>query len=295
MIKSSELILNPDGSVFHLHLLPGQIADTIFLVGDPDRAVMVSSYFDRIEYKVQNREFITHTGSYKGQRISVISTGIGTDNIDIVINELDALVNIDFDLRQPKSQLKQLRLIRLGTSGAIQPDIALGTFLLTKRAIGFDGLLNYYSGIEKSSDIDFQQAFTSFVEWDSKLPLPYVVKADKSLVDIFSDVKVTQGNTISASGFYAPQGRVIRLPLANPGLNDRITMFRYGEEKVTNFEMESSAIYGLAILLGHRALTLCAIIANRATGKFMGDYKDLIKELIELSLNKISNSFTNEM
>jgi uridine phosphorylase len=255
---------------------------------------MVSSYFDRVDFKVQNREFITYTGLYKGQRISVVSTGIGTDNIDIVVNELDALVNIDFDLRQPKSQLKHLRLIRLGTSGAIQPDIPLGTFLLTKRAVGFDGLLNYYSGIEKESDIDFQQAFTSFVEWDSKLPLPYVVRADKILIDLFTDPKVTQGNTISASGFYAPQGRVIRLPLANPRLNEMITKFRYGKEKMTNFEMESSAIYGLATLLGHSALTLCAIIANRATGEFMGDYKERIRELIEFSLNRIAYPVTNE-
>jgi uridine phosphorylase len=294
MLQSSELILNPDGSVFHLRLLPGQIAKTIFLVGDPDRVEMVSSHLDKVESVVRNREFITHTGSFKGTRISVISTGIGTDNIDIVLNELDALVNIDFDLRQPKSQLKKLKLIRLGTSGAIQPDIPLGTFLLTKRAIGLDGLLNYYEGQDSDSDKEFVKAFTEYVDWDPKLPVPYLVNVDETLANQFSGEKVMPGITISATGFYGPQGRIIRLPLTNPGMNDKITNFRYGDEKVTNFEMESSAIYGLASLLGHNALTLCAIIANRATGKFLGDYKGLIEQLIEFSLNMIVNSETNE-
>jgi len=289
MIKSSELILNPDGSVFHLRLLPGQIADTIILVGDQGRVEMVSSHFDHVETKVQNREFITHTGSYKGHRISVLSTGIGTDNIDIVVNELDALVNIDFDLRRPRTELKKLDLIRLGTSGAIQPDIPLGTYLLTKTAIGFDGLLNYYSWHNNVSNQEFLTSFTEFVNWDPALPKPYVVNADKQLFDHFSGEEVVPGITVSASGFYGPQGRIVRLPLAAPGLNDRIAKFRYGREMVTNIEMESSAIYGLASLLGHRALTLCAIIANRTTGEFMGEYKGVIEQLIEFSINKIAD------
>ena len=289
MIKSSELILNPDGSVFHLRLLPGQIADTIILVGDQGRVEMVSSHFDHVETKVQNREFITHTGSFKGHRISAISTGIGTDNIDIVVNELDALVNVDFDLRKPRTELKKLDLIRLGTSGAIQPEIPLGTYLLTKTAIGFDGLLNYYSWPNNVSNQEFLTSFTEFVNWDPALPKPYVVNADQQLFDLFSGNEVVPGITVSASGFYGPQGRIIRLPLAKSDLNERIANFRYGNEMVTNIEMESSAIYGLASLLGHRALTLCAIIANRATGEFMGDYKGVIAQLIEFSINRIAD------
>lgn len=289
MIISSELILNPDGSVFHLHLLPGQIADTIILVGDQDRVEMVSSNFDQVDVRVRNREFITHTGLFRGHGITVLSTGIGTDNIDIVVNELDALVNLDFDLGKPKSELKRLNLIRLGTSGAIQPDIPLGTFLLTKKVIGFDGLLNYYSDIQHVSDPEFQKIFSEFVNWDAALPKPYVVSADQELFDLFIGEEVTPGITISASGFYGPQGRIIRLPLALPDLNDKIMKFRFGEEKVTNYEMESSAIYGLASLLGHRAITLCLIIANRSTGEFMGEYKSLIRQLIEFSINRIAD------
>ncbi len=288
MIRSSELILNPDGSVFHLHLLPEQIAGTIILVGDPDRVEMVSSHFDRIEIKIQNREFVTHTGTYRGHQITALSTGIGTDNVDIVMNELDALVNLDMETRRPKSELKRLNLIRLGTSGSIQPEISIGTFLLTEKAIGFDGLLNYYARCDDGADLALQSAFTEYVNWDSRLPQPYVVNADRELFEQFTGQEVTPGITISASGFYGPQGRTIRLPLAHPSLNEKIMKFRFGTKKVTNFEMESSAIYGLASLLGHRAVTLCAIIANRKTGEFLGEYKSLIQRLIVFSLNRIA-------
>jgi len=288
MIRSSELILNPDGSVFHLHLLPEQIAGTIILVGDPDRVEMVSSHFDRIEIKIQNREFVTHTGTYRGHQITALSTGIGTDNVDIVMNELDALVNLDMETRRPKSELKRLNLIRLGTSGSIQPEISIGTFLLTEKAIGFDGLLNYYARCDDGADLALQSAFTEYVNWDSRLPQPYVVNADRELFEQFTGQEVTTGITISASGFYGPQGRTIRLPLAHPSLNEKIMKFRFGTKKVTNFEMESSAIYGLASLLGHRAVTLCAIIANRKTGEFLGEYKSLIQRLIVFSLNRIA-------
>lgn len=288
MIKSSELILNPDGSVFHLHLTPEQIAKTIILVGDPDRVAMVSSHFDGTDLKVQNREFITHTGTYRGEKITVLSTGIGTDNIDIVVNELDALVNINLETRKPNPEPIPLNLIRLGTSGSIQPDIPIGTFLLSEKAIGFDGLLNYYSRCDDVSDLALQSAFTKYVNWDVRLPKPYAVNADQKLMNIFAGAEVTTGITISASGFYGPQGRVLRIPLAHPDLSQKIAQFRYGNKKVTNFEMESSAIYGLASLLGHRAVTICAVIANRSTGEFMGEYQDLIRHLIEFSLNRIA-------
>ena len=288
MIKQSELILNPDGSVFHLHLTPEKIANTIILVGDPDRVTMVSSFFDGIDLQVQNREFITHTGTYRGEKITVLSTGIGTDNIDIVVNELDALVNINLETRNPNPEPTPLNLIRLGTSGSIQPDIPIGTFLLSEKAIGFDGLLHYYSRCDDVSDLALQSAFMKYVNWDVRLPVPYAVNADRKLLKIFSGTEVTTGITISASGFYGPQGRTLRIPLARPDLSQKIAQFRYGNKKVTNFEMESSAIYGLASLLGHRAVTLCAVIANRSTGEFMNEYKDLIRNLILFSLNRIA-------
>ena len=287
MIKSSELILNPNGTVFHLHLSPGQVADTIIMVGDPERVDLVSRRFDRIETKVRNREFLTHTGYLQDIRITVISTGIGTDNIDIVVNELDALVNVDFGLRKPLVNLKSLNFIRLGTSGAVRPDIPVGSFVLSEKAIGFDGLLGFYEGLEEISDIEFRKAFKEATHWRPEFPEPYVLNADKKLSDLFTDPDIIRGVTISSPGFYGPQGRIIRLPLADPDLNQKIVDFRFGNHKVTNFEMESSAIYGLAGLLGHRAITLCAIIANRATGEFMGDYRELMQRFIAYSLNRL--------
>ena len=287
MIKSSELILNPDGSVFHLHLLPGQVADTIIMVGDPDRVDLLSRRFDRIDARIQNREFLTCTGYYKGMRLTVISTGIGTDNIDIVVNELDALVNIDLNLRKQKSDPMRLNFIRLGTSGALQADIPVGSFVLSEKAIGFDGLLGYYEGVEEISDSELRGAFKEATGWKAEFPEPYVVNANKKLFNLFADRDIIRGVTISTPGFYGPQGRTIRLPLADPDLNRKIVDFRYGNHKVVNFEMESSAIYGLAGLLGHRAITLCAIIANRATGEFMGDYSELMQRFITYSLNRL--------
>lgn len=286
-IEPSELILNPDGSIFHLHLQPEHVSDTIILVGDPDRVKLISGFFDSIEVNIRNREFLTHTGSCKNKRLTVISTGIGTDNIDIVINELDALVNIDLKKRIPREKTTSLNLIRIGTSGAIQKDIPIGSFLLTKTAIGFDGLLNFYANRTKISDLKFEQSFTNFVNWQAGFPSPYVVKADEYLLTKLKGDKIIEGVTISAPGFYGPQGRVIRLHTAMPDLNRKIVEFEYGGEKITNYEMESSAIYGLAKLLGHRAVAICAIIANRASKEFSSNYKPIIKDLIEYTLDRI--------
>jgi len=286
-IEPSELILNPDGSIFHLHLQPEHISDTIILVGDPDRVEMISGFFDSIEVNIRNREFLTHTGNYKNKRLTVISTGIGTDNIDIVINELDAIANIDLKKRIPGEKTTSLNLIRIGTSGAIQKDIPIGSFLLTKTAIGFDGLLNFYADRTKISDLKFEQSFTDFVNWKADFPSPYVVEADECLLTKLKGDKIIEGVTISAPGFYGPQGRVIRLQTAMPDLNMKIVEFEYGGEKITNYEMESSAIYGLAKLLGHRAVTICAIIANRINKQYEPDYKPIVKNLIEYTLNRL--------
>lgn len=287
-LEPSELILNPDGSIFHLHLQPEHVSDTIILVGDPDRVELISGFFDSIEVNIRNREFLTHTGSYKNKRLTVISTGIGTDNIDIVINELDALVNIDLKKRIPREKTTSLNLIRIGTSGAIQKDIPIGSFLLTKTAIGFDGLLNFYANRINISDLKFEQSFTNFVNWQAGFPSPYVVEADEYLLTKLKGDKILEGVTISAPGFYGPQGRVIRLQTTMPDLNRKIVEFEYGGEKITNYEMESSAIYGLAKLLGHRAVTICAIIANRINKQYEPDYKPIVKNLIEYALNRIT-------
>lgn len=288
MSKQTELILNSDGSVFHLHLLPEHIADTVILVGDPDRVKMVSDFFDHVEVSIRNREFVTHTGTCRNKRFTVISTGIGTDNIDIVINEIDALVNIDLATHLPKGRKKSLDFIRLGTSGAFQQDIPVGSFLLSEKAIGFDGLLNYYAGVEKITESGFQEALTEFTDWHPEFAKPYVVGANKQLINIFGGPEVISGITVSAPGFYGPQGRMMRLPLAHPGLNERLEQFRFGSERITNYEMESSAIYGLSNLLGHRAVTICAIIANRITGDFLRDYKNLVKKLIGYTVDRLT-------
>ncbi|MBQ5595553.1 MAG: nucleoside phosphorylase, partial [Rikenellaceae bacterium] len=261
-IPSSELIINDDGSIFHLHLKPEQLADTVLLVGDPARVEMVASYFENQECRVANREFVTITGTYKGKRMSVISTGIGTDNIDIVVTELDALANIDFATRQVKPELRQLTLVRLGTSGAIQPDIKVGTAVFSRSSVGFDGLLNYYKGRNEVCDLPIEQAFIEHTGWSELLPKPYFIDADKSLFELFRDTTM-EGITISAPGFYAPQGRWVRLEPADNELNAKIESFRFGERRITNFEMEGSALAGLAALMGHRAATICTIIAQR--------------------------------
>ncbi|MCY1634735.1 nucleoside phosphorylase [Marinifilum sp. D737] len=287
-IKSSELIINPDGSVFHLHLRPEHLADTVILVGDPGRVELVASFFDEVECTISNREFVTTTGTYKGKRFSALSTGIGTDNIDIVVNELDALVNIDLETRTPKAEHKSLNLIRIGTSGALQGNIPVDSFLLSNKSIGFDGMLNFYADRDEVSDLDFEKSFKEFVNWDAKLASPYVVPASEKLIDQLDGDDMIQGVTISANGFYGPQGRVLRLQTLDPDLNDKIEKFDFKGEKITNYEMESSAIFGLSKMLGHNAAAVCAIIANRITKNASKDYKPTVKRLINTVLDRLS-------
>lgn len=284
---ASELIINGDGSIFHLHLQPEQIADNIILVGDPGRVALVASYFDSQEFSVSSREFNTITGNYKGKRISVISTGIGTDNIDIVVNELDALANIDLKTRTEKSTFRQLNIIRIGTSGGTQPDIPLGSFLISEKSIGFDGMLNFYAGRDSVSDLEFEAAMCKHLDWNKQLAAPYVVDADAELVERIGRDDMLRGVTISANGFYGPQGRVLRIDLADMHINDKIESFRYGKYKITNYEMEGSAIAGLSKLMGHKAMTVCCIIANRRAEAANTDYQPYIEKLIETVLDRI--------
>lgn len=280
MIASSELIINPDGSVFHLHLTPEQLADNVILVGDPGRVDLIATQLTDIEYRVQNREFVSTTGYYKGTRITICATGIGTDNIDIVVNELDALANIDFKTREIKDQKRQLNLVRIGTSGALQAYLEVNSFVISKKAIGFDGLLNFYANRNAVSDLPFEEAFKQHLDWNPQIGSPYVVDASKELFNKINGEGFTPGVTISASGFYGPQGRVLRLPIASPNINKRIESFDYEGQKITNYEMECSAIYGLAKLLGHQATTVCLIIANRQNKNANGSYHDQMKKLI---------------
>lgn len=283
----SELIINGDGSIFHLHLKPEQLADNVILVGDPGRVELVASYFDTQECSVSSREFNTITGTYKGKRISVISTGIGTDNIDIVMNEIDALSNIDLESRTEKADFRQLNIVRIGTSGGMQPDIPLGSFLISEKSIGFDGMLNFYAGRDSVSDLDFEKAMTAHLQWNPQLAAPYVVDADKDLTDRIGQDDMLRGVTISANGFYGPQGRVLRINLADMQLNDKIESFRYNGYKITNYEMEGSAIAGLAKLMGHKAMTVCCIIANRRVEAANTDYKPYIEKLVQTVLDRI--------
>ncbi len=287
-IGDSELILNKDGSIFHLHLLPENIADTIILVGDQDRVDMISKYFDKVEFKVQNREFKTHTGYYHGKRLSVLSTGIGTDNIDIVLNELDAICNIDLKSREPKSTHKSLDFIRIGTSGALQGDIPVDTPIISEMAIGFDGLLNFYADRNKVSEAEIEKHFLEHTGWNSKLATPYFVEASDKLLKKVGKEDMRHGLTISAPGFYGPQGRQLRLPLADPNLNEKITAFDHQGKKITNYEMESSAIFGLSKLLGHNAVTVCNIIANRIRKEYSADYKISMEKLIVKILDRLT-------
>jgi uridine phosphorylase len=287
-IEESELIINADGSVFHLHLKPEDIAETIILVGDPDRVAMIADYFEKIEVKKQNREFVSCTGVYKGKRISVVSTGIGTDNIDIVVNELDALANIDFTTRTEREVKKKLSFVRIGTSGSLQADLPVDSWLLSTHAIGFDGLLNFYKGIEYVSDLEFEQSFMDHLNWNYRLTTPYVISAGDSLMNKVKTNAMHTGVTISAPGFYGPQGRVLRLNLQDADINQKIGTFRHNGLRVTNYEMECSAIYGLSALLGHEAVTICAIIANRYKGEYSKDYKPVVKKLVETVLDQLS-------
>lgn len=289
MIEESELILNSDGSIFHLHLKPENIGDQILLVGDQARVDTISSYFNKVDFTTQNREFKTATGWYNNKKLSVISTGIGTDNIDIVLNELDALVNIDFAKREIKPDKKSLDIVRIGTSGGLQADLPVNSFVVSQKSIGFDGMLAFYANREDYCDIPFEKSFMQFTDWNPSLPTPYVVDASNRLLDKFSDEKFVKGVTISAPGFYGPQGRVLRLGLAKPELNKLIENFQFDDLKITNFEMESSAIYGLSKMLGHRALTVCLIIANRVNRQANENYRDEMKNLIVKVLDNLTS------
>ena len=287
IIPSSELIINSDGSIFHLHLRPEQLADRVFLVGDPARVDMVASRFDSIECSVSSREFHTITGLYRGKRISVVSHGIGTDNIDIVLNELDALANIDFETRQEKEHFRQLTLVRVGTSGGLQDETPIGTYVAAEHSIGFDGVLYFYAGSERVRDRAFEQALIDQLSWSVEGLRPYVVSSCPQLLDQIWQGDVLRGNTIAANGFYGPQGRQLRLALQDPDLNKKIQAFDYEGAHLTNYEMESSSLAGLAALMGHRAMTVCCIIAGRKAQNMNTDYKGSIEGLIDLVLERI--------
>lgn len=295
----SELIINADGSIFHLHLKPEQLADRVILVGDPGRVSTVASYFDTVEYELQSREFHTITGLYRGKRITVLSTGIGCDNIDIVMTELDALANIDFSTRMEKEQHRQLTIVRIGTCGGMQPDTPIGTFVASVKSIGFDGLLNYYAGRNNVCDLALEEAFTKHMKWSPIKGAPYVATASPDLIEQIAADDMVRGITIACGGFYGPQGRQIRIPIQDPDQNAKVETFRYTvpsstpatpqgtELKVCNFEMESSALAGLSALLGHRAMTCCMVIANRHAQEMDTEYKNKIEDLIQLVLERI--------
>lgn len=287
IIPESELIINPDGSVFHLHLLPEQLTDRIILVGDPARVNMVASFFDTTDFEVSSREFHTIGGTYNGKPIMCLSHGIGPDNIDIVINELDALANIDFKTREVREHKRRLTMVRIGTSGALQPEIKLGTPVIAEKSIGFDGVLNYYAGRNEVADLGFEQDFCESVGWNPLWAKPYVVDADEELVNLIGRDDMVRGVTISAVGFYGPQGRKLRLPLSNPDLNERIEHFRHNGRKVTNYEMESAPLQGLGRLMGHRAMTVCSIIANRMNTEANPNYKTAVYDLVGTVLDRI--------
>lgn len=283
----SELIINADGSVFHLHVKPEQLADKVILVGDPGRVSLVASHFEKVECDIQSREFHTITGSYQGKRISVVSTGIGCDNIDIVMNELDALANIDFTTRHEKSQLKSLTLVRLGTCGGLQEYTPEGTYIASEKSIGFDGLLNYYAGRNEACDLEFEEAFKKHMDWNPQKGAPYVIDSDKETLNRIAGDDMVRGVTIACGGFFGPQGRELRIPLADPKQNEKIENFEYNGYRITNFEMESSALAGLAKLLGHKAMTCCMVIANRRAQKANVEYKNSIDGLIQIVLDRI--------
>ncbi len=286
-MKKTELITNPDGSVFHLHLLPEEIAEKIIIVGDPGRVDMIAGMLETVRVRKSNREFTTVTGSYNGTEITIISSGIGTDNIDIVINELDALANIDLSTGIASEEPKSLSFVRIGTTGGLQAELPVGSFVATAKAVGFDGVLHFYEGYEWCLDHMFADALATHLEWPDVLAYPYVVAADESLLEKLAS-GMTKGITISTPGFYAPQGRRLRLEPFDNELNDNITSFNFMGQRITNYEMESSAIYGLSKLLNHKALTMCVVIGNRVTGEFLNDYKPAIRKLAEQVLEGLS-------
>ena len=283
----SELIINDDGSVFHLHLRPEQLARKVILVGDPGRVAMVASHFDAVECDVASREFHSMTGTYKGKRITVLSTGIGCDNIDIVVNELDALANIDFATRTQQPTFSQLEMVRIGTCGGLQPHTPVGTYVCSCKSIGFDGLLNYYAGRNEVCDLDFEHAFTRHMQWNPQKGAPYVIDNDADLLSRINQGDMVGGVTIAAGGFFGPQGRKLRIPLEDPEQNDKIMAFEHAGHCITNFEMEGSALAGLSRLLGHKAMTVCMVIANRLAKEANTAYKNSIDNLIEKVLERI--------
>lgn len=287
IIEASEMPLNPDGSIYHLHLQPEQLAENIILVGDPGRVPTVSKFFDSIEHKVQNRELVTHTGKKNGKSVTALSTGMGTDNIDIVINELDALVNVNLKDRTRKTEHKSLNLIRLGTSGSFQPEYGVNSFCASEYGLGLDGLLNYYKVPDSIFEKEMMQAFEAHMQMPASFARPYIVKCAQELLDKVA-FDMQKGITATAPGFFAPQGRVVRVPLTFPNQNDLLTSFRFQNHKISNMEMETSALYGLGRSLGHRCLTVCVLIANRCDKSFSKDYKPYVENLIETVLNRLT-------
>lgn len=285
-IAPSELILNPDGSIYHLKLKPEHIAQNVIVVGDPGRVELISAKFDNIEYKIQNREFITHTGFYKGKRITVIATGIGTDNIDIVLNELDAAVNIDLEKRIVKEKHTQLNIVRIGTSGALQKDIPVDSFVASTYGLGFDGLLPFYKGLAAINEKELIEEFILQTNWNTEFNRPYMVKGSDELIQKIA-FDFHQGITATANGFYGPQGRKLRLELQKNDLNELLNKFTYKNHRITNFEMETSALYGLGKLLGHNTCTVCAIVANRMAQQYSKDYKSAVDKIINIVLERL--------
>ena len=287
-LEESELVVNEDGSIFHLHLLPHQIADTVLIVGDQGRVKQISQHFSEIEHVVENREFVTHTGIYKGKRISALSTGIGADNIDIVLNELDALVNIDLKTRKIKPNPISLTIIRIGTSGALQPDIPVDSYVVSEYGLGFDGLAGFYNTLSESDELEIEKAFFSQVNWSIANVKPYIAKGDETLIQLLSE-KARTGITVTGNGFYGPQGRVLRVKTKQENLNEQMTQFNFNELKIMNFEMETSALYSLGGMMGHKTATICAIIANRHLKQYSEDYKKTVDEMILYVLGKLVN------
>lgn len=287
VIPASELIINEDGSAFHIHLRPEQLRDNIIFVGDPGRVDMVASYFDSVDYDVMSREFHAIGGTYKGKPVMAISHGIGPDNIEIVLTELDALANIDFKTRKVKPEHRTLNIVRIGTSGSLQEDLHIGDFVIAEKGTGFDGILNFYAGRDAVCDLEFEKQFCEHTQWNESWAAPYTADADSELVEKIGRTDMIRGYTIAAVGFYAPQGREVRLKLADPHLNEKIESFRYRGRPITNFEMESACLQGLAKLLGHRAMTVCCIIAERRANNANTDYKPKVKQLVETVLERL--------
>ncbi len=285
-LAESELVINPDGSVYHLAIRPEHLAGTVLLVGDPGRVDQVSAHFDTVEHRSRNREFIVHTGTWNGHRITVLSTGIGTDNIDIVLSELDALVNIDLAQRRPKEQHTALRLVRLGTCGALQPDIPVNELVVSAYGVGLDNVLHYYANEQDDAELRLLQELLAQTEWPDILPVPYVGTGDKGLVELLGNGQHV-GITVTAGGFYGPQGRQLRAVPSVGGLNERFSAFRHGDLRITNYEMETSALYGLAGLLGHRPCTVCAVVANRSRNEYSEDHHATVERMIAMVLERL--------